>query len=74
MGTKCNPEVLNPVYKNSLCISKVELTQEIGVRPMAVWVSVPVKIFIVPVLHIQIGLGNDVLNDLPDFIYYDVEK
>ena len=30
--------------------------------------------FVVPVLHIQIGIGNDVLNNFLDFIDSDVEK
>ena len=33
-----------------------------------------VKNFIFPVLHIQIGHGNDILRNLLDFIEYDVEK
>ena len=41
---------------------------------MAMWYSVPVKNFIVPVLHLQIGLGNDDLNKFIDFIDSDVEK
>ena len=41
---------------------------------MVMWYSVPVKNFIVPVLHLQIGLGNDVLNNLIDFIDSDVIK
>ena len=45
-----------------------------GVRSIVMWDSVPVKNFIVPVLHLQIGLGNDVLNNLLDFIDYNLEK
>ena len=73
MVTKWNISGLKPMYKKILCLSKVELTQEIGVRSMAMWDSVPVKIFIVLVLHLQIGLGNDVLKIL-DFIDSDAEK
>ena len=39
---------------------------------MEKWDSVPVKNVIVSVLHLQIGLGNDVLNNLIDFIDSDV--
>ena len=73
MVTKWNISGLKLMYKKILCLSKVELTQEIGVRSMAMWDSVPVKIFIVLVLHLQIGLGNDVLKIL-DFIDSDAEK
>ena len=38
------------------------------------WDSVPVKSFIVPVFHLQIGLINDFLKNLLDFIDSDVEK
>ena len=38
------------------------------------WDSETVKNFIVPVLHIQIGLGNYVLSQLLGFIDSDVEK
>ena len=41
---------------------------------MAMWDSVPVNNFIVPVMNIQIGLGDDVLSNLIDFIEYDVGK
>ena len=41
---------------------------------MEMWDSVSVINFIVPVLHLQIGIGNDVLNNLLDFIDSDVEK
>ena len=41
---------------------------------MAMWGSVPVNNLIVPVLHLQIGLGNDDLNKCLDFIDSDVEK
>ena len=41
---------------------------------MAMWESASVKDFIVPVLHLQIGLGNYVLNKLLDFIESDLEK
>ena len=32
------------------------------------------KNFLVPVIYLQIGIGNDVLTNLIDFINYDVEK
>ena len=73
MVTKWNISGLKLMYKKILCLSKVELTQEIGVGSMAMWDSVPVKIFIVLILHLQIGLGNDVLKIL-DFIDSDAEK
>ena len=38
------------------------------------WYSVTVKNFIVPVINLQIGLGNDFLNNLLYFIDSDVEK
>ena len=38
------------------------------------WDSVPVKNFIVPVLHLQIGLVNDFLINLNEFVDSDVEK
>ena len=41
---------------------------------MEMWDSVQVKNFIVPVLHLKIGLGKDVLNNLLDFIESDVKK
>ena len=41
---------------------------------MEMWDSVSVKNFVVPVLHLQIGLGNDVKNNLLDFIDSDVDK
>ena len=41
---------------------------------MSMWDSVSVKNFIVPVLHIQIDLGNDFLKRLLDFIEYYLEK
>ena len=41
---------------------------------MEMWDSVSVINFIVPVLHLQIGIGNDVLNNLLDLIDSDVEK
>ena len=41
---------------------------------MAMWGSVPVKNSIVPVLHLQIGIRNDVLSNLLVFIDSDVEK
>ena len=59
MGNKWNLLGLNYMYKKVICISKCELTQAIGVRSMAMWGSIPVKDFIVPVFHLQIGLGND---------------
>ena len=74
MVTKWNLAGTNLMYKKSLCLSKVELTQASGVRSMAMWDSIPVKKFIVKVIHIQIGLGNNVLKKLLDFIESDVEK
>ena len=74
MGTKCNVEGMNPMYKRILCLSKVELTQARGVRPMAMWDSVPVKNFVFPILCLQIGLVNDVLNNLLGFFNSDVDK
>ena len=74
MVTKWNISGLKLMYKKILCLSKVELTQEIGVRSMAMWDSVPVKNFIVPVLHLQIGLVNDFLINLNEFVDSDVEK
>ena len=41
---------------------------------MEIWKSVPVKNFIVPLIHLQIGLGNYVLNNLLDFIDSGVEN
>ena len=41
---------------------------------MAMWEIVQVKNFIVLVLHIQIGLSNDVLSNLLDFIDSGAEK
>ena len=41
---------------------------------MEMWDIVLVKNFIDPVLHIQIGLGNDVLSNLLDLIDSYVEK
>ena len=74
MGTKCNLAGLNLMYKTILCLSKGELTQARGVRPMETWNSIPVKNFIVPVLHLQIVIGNRILNNLLDFIDSDVEN
>ena len=41
---------------------------------MEMWDSVPVKNFIVSVIHLQIDIGNDVLNSLLDFIDSGVEN
>ena len=41
---------------------------------MEMWDSVPAKNFTVPFIHLQIGLENDVLNNLIYFIDYDEEK
>ena len=41
---------------------------------MAMWNSVTVKNFGVPVIHIQIGLENDFLNNLLSFVDSDVDK
>ena len=56
------------------CVSKCELTQKRGFMLTAMWYSVPAKIFTVPVIHIQIGLGNDVLNNLLYLIDCYLEK
>ena len=74
MVTKWNISGLKLMYKKILCLSKVELTQEIGVRSMAMWEIVQVKNFIVLVLHIQIDLANYVLNNLINCIDSDVER
>ena len=74
MVTKYNPSGMELMHNKRLCILKIELTQARGVSSMAMWDSVPVKNFILPLLHIQIGLGNDVLNRLLDLIDSDVEK
>ena len=74
MGNKCNLEDLKLIYKEILCLSKGELTQARGVSSMSMWNIIPMKNIIVPVLHIQIGLGNHVLNKLLDFIDSDVEN
>ena len=74
MVNKWSLAVLNLIYKQSLCLSKCKLTQAGWVRSMAIWDSVPVKNFIVPVLHIQIGLGNYFLKNLLDYIDSDVQK
>ena len=41
---------------------------------MKMWESVPLKNIAVPVMHIQIGLGNDVLRNFIYLFDYDVEK
>ena len=41
---------------------------------MKMWGSVSAKNFIVPFIHLQIGLGNDVLSNILDFFESDVEK
>ena len=41
---------------------------------MVMWGSVPVNNFIVPFIHIQIGLGNYVLIKLFGLVNYNVEK
>ena len=74
MVNKWNLAGLKPMYKINLCLSKGELTHARGVRSMTMWESVPVKNFIVTVLHLQIGIGNDVLNELLDFIDSDVDE
>ena len=43
-----------------LYIYKYEFTQLIGVSSMEMWDSVPVKNFIVPGIHLQLGLVNNV--------------
>ena len=74
MGSKWTLASLKVVYGKSLCLSKGELTQARGFIPMEIWDSVLVKNFIVPVLHLQIGIGNDVLSKLLDLLDSDVEK
>ena len=74
MGSKFNIAGMKITYKRILSISKGELTQAIGVISIAMWDSVSVKNFIVPVLHLQIGIENDVLNNLTNLIDSDVEK
>ena len=74
MVNKWNIAGMKLMYKKIICLSKVEFTQARGVRSVEIWDSVPVKNLIVPVLHLQIGLGYDVLNNLIDFIDYDVQK
>ena len=74
MGNKSNLAGLKLMYIKILFLSKRELTQARGVRSMVMWYSVPVKNFIVPVLHIQTGLVSYVLNNLLDLIDSDVEK
>ena len=60
------------MLKKILCISKGEFTQARGLKSMKMWDSVPVENFIVPVIHLKIGLWSDVLSNLIDFIDYDV--
>ena len=74
MVTKWNIAGLKLMYKKSLCIFKGEFIQTRGVRSMEIWDSVPVKNFIVSVIHLQIDIGNDVLNSLLDFIDSGVEN
>ena len=62
------------MYKKSLCIFKGEFIQTRGVRSMEIWDSVPVKNFIVSVIHLQIGLRNIFLRNLLDLIDSDVDK
>ena len=50
------------------------MPQSIRVILLVMWDSVPVKNFIVPVLHLQIGIGNDVLSNLLDLVKSDVDK
>ena len=58
MVTKWNLAGLKLMYIKRICIYKGELTQAIWGSSMEMWDSVPVKNFVFPVLHIQIGLGN----------------
>lgn len=51
-----------------------ELSKAKGVRTHPMWDCIPISHYIVPVLHIHIGLGNDVLNHLLDIIDRDIEK
>ena len=74
MVTKRNPEILKVMYKTILCIYKGELPHTRGIDSMEMWDSVPVNIFIVPVLHIQIFLGVDVLRNHIGFIDSDMDK
>ena len=46
---------------------KGEFPQAIGIRLMEMWSIVPANNFIVPVIHIQIDLGGDVLINIIDF-------
>ena len=57
-----------------LYLSNSKSTQAKGVGSMAMWDSVPVKNFIVSVLHLQVGLGNYFKNNPIDFIESDVDK
>ena len=41
---------------------------------MAIWDSVPMNNFIVPVLHIQIGRGYNILINHLDFVNSDVDR
>ena len=60
--------------QKSLYFSKGAFTRVKEVRSMVMWYIVPVKNFIVPVLNLQIDLGNYFSNNLLCDIDSDVEK
>ena len=64
MVTKWNISCLKLMYKKGLRLSKGEFTRERGVGSMAIRDSFPMKNFIVLVIHLQIGIGNDVLKNI----------
>ena len=74
MVTMCTLAGLILIYTKILLLSKGGFTQARGVGPISMWDGVPVKNFIPPVLHLQIGLGNDILRNLLYFIDSDMEK
>ena len=73
MGTKWTLASLKVVCEEIFCLSKDELPQARGVREMVMWENVPVKSFIFPVLHLQIGLWNYILSNLINLIDSGVE-
>ena len=48
---------------------EITLTTFPIVRSIAIWYSVPEKNFIVPVIHLQIGLGIYILNNFLDVVW-----
>ena len=52
MKTKWNLAGMKIMYRKRIYIYKGELTQVIRVISMAIWGCVPVKNFVVPVLHL----------------------